>query len=40
VSAWPGAVAGALPPLIGWAGAHGSLKSPLAWALFGMQLFW
>lgn len=38
--AWPGAVAGATPPLIGWAGAGGRMNSPLLWALFGIQLFW
>jgi len=34
-----GAVPGALPPLIGWAAARGSL-SPEAWTLFGIVFFW
>lgn len=36
---WIGAAAGAMPPLIGWAAATGSL-SPKAWALFGIQFLW
>ena len=36
---WIGAAAGAMPPLIGWAAAAGSL-SPKAWALFGIQFLW
>jgi protoheme IX farnesyltransferase len=36
---WIGAAAGAMPPLIGWAAAAGSL-SPRAWALFGIQFLW
>lgn len=36
---WIGAAAGAMPPLIGWAAASGSL-SPKAWALFGIQFLW
>lgn len=36
---WIGAVAGATPPLIGWAAATGAL-GPKAWALFGIQFFW
>ena len=40
VSTWPGSIAGALPPVIGWAAAHGSLRSPFVWAMFGMQMFW
>lgn len=38
-STWLGAIAGAMPPLIGWAAACGSL-SPRAWALFGIQFLW
>ena len=34
-----GAVAGALPPLIGWAAAEGRI-SVLGWILFGVLLFW
>ncbi len=34
-----GAVAGALPPLIGWAAAEGRV-STLGWILFGVLLFW
>ena len=34
-----GAVPGALPPLIGWAAARGSL-GPGAWILFGILFFW
>lgn len=34
-----GAVAGALPPLIGWAAAEGTV-STLGWLLFGVLLFW
>jgi protoheme IX farnesyltransferase len=34
-----GAVPGALPPLIGWAAAHGSI-SPGAWVLFAILFFW
>jgi protoheme IX farnesyltransferase len=36
---WIGAVPGALPPLIGWAGATGSL-SWSAWPLFAVLFFW
>ena len=35
-----GAVPGALPPLIGWAGAGGSLADPAAWALFLLMFLW
>ena len=35
----PGAVAGAMPPLIGWAAATGSIGAP-AWVLFGIVFFW
>jgi protoheme IX farnesyltransferase len=34
-----GAIPGALPPLIGWAAAHGSLSLG-AWVLFGIVFFW
>ena len=34
-----GAVAGALPPLIGWSAADGGV-GPLGWILFGVLLFW
>ncbi len=34
-----GAIPGALPPLLGWAAAEGSL-SPLGWILFGVLFFW
>ncbi|HVM48559.1 MAG TPA: heme o synthase [Candidatus Acidoferrum sp.] len=34
-----GAVAGALPPLIGWAGARGGLGGA-GWALFAIQALW
>lgn len=34
-----GAVAGALPPLIGWAAAEGRV-STLGWLLFGVLFFW
>lgn len=36
---WVGAAAGAMPPLIGWAGAEGGLDAR-AWALFGIQFIW
>jgi len=35
-----GAVPGALPPLIGWAAARGSLSDPAPWALFLIGFFW
>ncbi len=34
-----GAVSGAMPPLIGWAGACGTLE-PIAWLLFAVLFFW
>ncbi|MGH9687016.1 MAG: heme o synthase [Candidatus Acidiferrales bacterium] len=34
-----GAIPGALPPLIGWAAAHGSLSIG-GWILFGILFFW
>lgn len=36
---WVGAVPGALPPLIGWAAASGSIE-PRSLALFGIVFFW
>src|SRR3989338_144169 len=39
LSTWFGAVAGAMPPLIGWAGGHGYLE-PQALALFAIQFLW
>ena len=36
---WVGAAAGAMPPLIGWAGATQGLDIR-AWALFGIQFLW
>jgi protoheme IX farnesyltransferase len=41
-SAWstvPGAIAGAIPPLMGVSAAQGSL-GPLAWCMFGILFFW
>jgi protoheme IX farnesyltransferase len=34
-----GAVSGAIPPMIGWAAAHGTL-APGAWILFGILFLW
>ena len=34
-----GAIPGALPPIIGWAAASGSLP-PAAWTLFGIMFLW
>lgn len=34
-----GGIAGAMPPLIGWAAVTGELGAP-AWALFAMLIFW
>ncbi|MDE2292212.1 MAG: heme o synthase [Elusimicrobia bacterium] len=36
---WIGAVSGAIPPMIGWAAARGSLGAG-AWALFSIQFLW
>lgn len=36
---WLGAVAGAMPPLIGWAAAKGSLE-PQSFILFAIQFLW
>lgn len=38
-STWVGSVAGATPPLIGWAAAQGAL-GPGAWVLFAIQFLW
>ncbi|MBI3299801.1 MAG: protoheme IX farnesyltransferase [Elusimicrobia bacterium] len=38
-STWPGAVSGAIPPMIGWAAAKGELGAG-AWALFSIQFLW
>jgi len=35
-----GAFAGAMPPLIGWAAANGSIASAEAWTLYAMLFFW
>src|SRR5262249_52273296 len=35
-----GAVPGALPPLIGWAAARGTIAEPGPWALFLIGFFW
>jgi protoheme IX farnesyltransferase len=35
-----GAFPGAMPPLIGWAAACGSIASTQAWTLFAMLFFW
>jgi heme o synthase len=39
LAAWIGSLPGAVPPLIGWAGARGSLDAA-AWVLFGILFFW
>ncbi len=36
---FPGALSGAMPPLLGWASARGTLD-PGAWILFGVLFFW
>src|SRR5437870_9640840 len=35
-----GAVPGALPPVIGWAAARGTLAEPAPWVLFFIGFFW
>jgi protoheme IX farnesyltransferase len=35
-----GAIPGAMPPLIGWAAATGSLASARAWVLYSVLFFW
>eukprot|EP00276_Gloeochaete_wittrockiana_P007756 CAMPEP_0184656764 /NCGR_PEP_ID=MMETSP0308-20130426/16733_1 /TAXON_ID=38269 /ORGANISM="Gloeochaete witrockiana, Strain SAG 46.84" /LENGTH=304 /DNA_ID=CAMNT_0027094025 /DNA_START=380 /DNA_END=1294 /DNA_ORIENTATION=- len=37
---WVGAVVGAIPPLIGWAGATGNISSPEGWILAGILFSW
>ena len=37
---WVGAIAGAAPPLIGWAAASGSLSEPGAWILYTILFLW
>lgn len=39
LSTWVGAVPGALPPLMGWAAASGTLSAE-AWILFGILFLW
>ena len=36
----PGGLAGALPPLIGWTGAGGSISDAPAWMLFALFFLW
>lgn len=35
-----GGVAGAIPPLVGWAAVTGSLDSVMAWTMFGIMFLW
>ena len=35
-----GAIPGALPPLIGWAAARGSIAGAAPWSLFAIMFFW
>ncbi|MBC7460759.1 MAG: protoheme IX farnesyltransferase [Thermoleophilia bacterium] len=35
-----GGIAGAVPPLVGWAAITGDLSSPLAWTLFAIMFTW
>jgi protoheme IX farnesyltransferase len=35
-----GAIPGAIPPVIGWAGGGGEILSPEAWFLFGILFLW
>jgi heme o synthase len=37
---FPGALAGAVPPMIGWAAAVGSVASPKAWGLYAVLFLW
>ncbi len=39
VNTWVGAVVGAIPPLMGWAGAAGHLE-PGAWVLASALFYW
>jgi protoheme IX farnesyltransferase len=35
-----GGIAGAVPPLVGWAAVTGNVDSPLAWTLFAIMFLW
>ncbi len=39
ICTWIGAIPGAIPPMIGWAAAYGSVTAE-AWALFGILFWW
>jgi protoheme IX farnesyltransferase len=39
LAVWVGAVPGAMPPVLGWSAATGSLD-PAAWVLFAIIFFW
>jgi len=39
IATWVGAIPGAIPPMMGWAAARGSIDAP-AWVLFGILFFW
>ncbi|KAK9238460.1 UbiA prenyltransferase family-domain-containing protein [Lipomyces kononenkoae] len=40
VNTWVGAIVGAIPPLMGWSAAGGSLLDPAAWCLAGLLYAW
>lgn len=40
LNTWVGAVVGAIPPLMGWSAAGGSLDDPGAWCLAGLLYAW
>ncbi|KAK9467083.1 UbiA prenyltransferase family-domain-containing protein [Lipomyces arxii] len=40
INTWAGAVVGAIPPLMGWSAAGGSLMDPAAWCLAGLLYAW
>ncbi|KAK7203216.1 UbiA prenyltransferase family-domain-containing protein [Myxozyma melibiosi] len=40
LNTWVGAVVGAIPPLMGWSAAGGSLLDPGAWCLAGLLYAW
>ncbi|KAJ8097307.1 UbiA prenyltransferase family-domain-containing protein [Lipomyces tetrasporus] len=40
MNTWVGAVVGAIPPLMGWSAAGGSLVDPGAWCLAGLLYAW
>ncbi|KAK9492863.1 UbiA prenyltransferase family-domain-containing protein [Lipomyces doorenjongii] len=40
LNTWVGAVVGAIPPLMGWSAAGGSLVDPGAWCLAGLLYAW